>query len=480
MFNLIINGLLSWMVDGAVEGWKQACKLALQSGALTDNQWQVAQDVVGKLAGVMLYVVVITGAVAIVRNALARRVGDMFVSLGQAMFAWPLTVVTLYLLIQISNMASSLTDRILSVDMSKGDQSLNLPDLNVGSIKSMVSGPLLLFFALIIVLASASIILCMGARAFLLIVAVCFVCTAWMLLGRKETARQAKEYFSWVLGIILYQPICGLLIYITGKLMEASGSDNPITFITAVVGMVLSSVFPWVLVHRLLKVLPGASGLADAASAGRKTVTTTKKGAEQAVKIGAQVAGAIATGGASLAGGAALSGGAEGGGHLAGTDGQKSSAFSPRVDPGSGAATPSSQGADKGIGSSHQDDSEAKQSTGRERFARAVGAAASAVPKTAGVQAVINAAIAARGGGSGTAVPTVGHDVGKPAPNAPTGKSREAASEPKISVTPPPASQPAPDKREGNATEQPHQPAPSRGGGGQQDVRVHVDVNKEG
>lgn len=383
MFTLLVNGLLDWMVDGAVEGWKTACKYALQAGVVTDGQWSTVNDVVGKLGGVLMVITVACAFVGIAMRAWRKDFGGMFLVAAQAMFAWPLTLMTLWVLVQVSNMATSMTDKVLGVDLTKGNQTFNLPDLKASSIKGAFAGPLMLIMLLIVLLASASIICCMAARSFLLIVAACFVGMAWMVITGKTLDRVAK-YASWTLGIILYQPICAILIYLTGQLMKTSGADNPMTFVTALVGMFLASVCPWVIIGKITHILPGGAGVAQAADSGEKTVDTVKDTVEKVVSAGAQVAADVATGTA----GAALPAGGAGGGEA----GLSPIVDRPEQSAGAGAKAEGGAGAKQDAGGS--------EAGGSSRFRRAVAAAASAVPATPGVQGAVGAFHALNGSSS--------------------------------------------------------------------------------
>lgn len=368
---MLMNGLIDWLVNGCVEGWKWACKMALQAGALTDGQWEAAGEIVGKLGGVMAYVTLICAAVSITWNAVRGKFGDILIVVFQAVFSWAVAMSGLYVLIQANNIAGEVTGRVLGVDLSKGDQEISMPELTSASIKGVgIPGPLLLFMLLLTVLASGAIILCMAARSYLLIVGVSFLPVALMRPGSAGNyIEEVKEYGGWVLGIILYQPVCAILIAIAGKLMTHSGQDNPMTFFTAVVSMLLSSVFPWAIIRKLLHALPGARGIADTADAGQKTTETAK----ETVKAGVEVAGVVATGGAGMAAGAA-----------GGAGGVEAAGAAPKVDPPS---APSAGPAGKAPAQSAPP-AESK----RDRISRSLSGAASAAPGGSQLSSVLNLA----------------------------------------------------------------------------------------
>jgi hypothetical protein len=489
VFNAMIGAFLDWVLQGAVDAWKQTCAMALQAGVITSGQWTVAGSIIGKVAGVVLFVVILSAGYAIARAATAGRMGDIWRISGQALLSWPLTMAALWVMVQAINISTALTGLILGVDLTSPKlQAPSLPGLSAAAIKGQFAGPLLVVMLVIMLFAAASLLLCMGARQFLLVVAVCLLPAGIMDTGFARRAMgAARKYIVWVIGIILYQPLVGLFITITGELMKAAGSDNPMAFLEAIVGMVLSSVFPWVLVAKFAGHLPAGQGLNTAATAGRQTVGKAKEEAGKAAAAAVQIAGAVATGGASAAGmgagaagaGAKASGSAaseaskaanpskDAGGPTGGTpgtpaDGTRNGGSSHAPTP---AGSPSSPGAApaSGSGSGHAPGS------GMGGIAKAGLAAAAASmrtsPAVAGMAAAMNTAAAqlapAPGAAPSPAAPGARDEAG-PA-GAPAMTAPGAPGSPS-SPSPAPSPQPA--------------PGPGREGpesGGTPHVTVHVE-----
>ncbi|MCI1218500.1 hypothetical protein [Bifidobacterium crudilactis] len=443
-FNLLdpLGSLLDWLLDGAVDAWSQACRYALGAAGVTSGQWATASDLVGKTAGVMLYVAIGSAVFAIVKAAASGRFGMMFLALCRAAAAWPITLAALYVAVQVDAMATVVTGRILGVDLSRPNVEISLPNLSTSAAKASLAAPLMLIFALIILLGAASIICCMAARTFLLILAVSLVCFGTMIMGASDMWRNLQRWSSWVVGIILYQPLVALIVYLTGQLMKNGGSDSTMGFVTAMVGMVLASVCPWVIIRRIITVLPAAHGVAETASAGRRTAATVKDVTVKAASAGAQVVSAVATGGASLAAGGAA--GMTGAG--AGAAGAIPKVASPAgSDSGASGATPAPASAasarvDAASGSSASSSSEQSEGA-RPGGAQAAGpdsspvasaglAVAAAVPHTPGLQAAIRAVGGVVGAFSGQydadttgSVPAAGADGG----HEPTGNGTTPA-----------------------------------------------------
>lgn len=314
LITMAINALLDWMIDGAVKAWETACKLALQAGSMNANQWQVVSETVGKVSMPMLLLTVIFAAAAMIRELMAGNIGNVWIVFFRSILAWPLTLFSIWLAVMVSNLATSMTGKILNVDMTGGSGEISLPKVDKPSLTSLTAlmgGLLMLFMILLMIVGACSIILCMAARTFMLIIILSFAGVAFMYLNDASN-RIARRYLKYVIGIILYQPLCAVFIHITGRLMSVDGMSNPISFFTGVVGMILASVMPWVLVSMVAKAgIPIPEGTKGVASAGAKTVGAAESAVKSAVKVAVQAL--LHSGGAGAAGkGGSAAGGSAG------------------------------------------------------------------------------------------------------------------------------------------------------------------------
>ena len=302
----LFNALIEWMIDGAVKAWETACKLALQAGSMNANQWQIVSETVGKLSMPMLLLTVVFAIMAMIKEVAAGNIGGVWIIFYRAILAWPLTLFTIWLAVMTSNLATSMTGKILNVDMSGGNGAFSLPRIdkpNLSSLTTLMGGLLMLFMIILMILGACSNILCMSARTFMLIIIRSFAGVAWMSIN-DSSFRTPARYLKYIIGIILYQPLCAVFIYITGRLMSVDGMSNPISFFTGVVGMILASVMPWVLVSMVAKSgVPIPEGTRGVAAAGARTVGTTEKVVKTAAKVAAK---AVLRGkGGAIGGGAA-------------------------------------------------------------------------------------------------------------------------------------------------------------------------------
>lgn len=72
-----LGSLSSWIVDGAIEAWRQACSAALGMGNVSQTMWQTTFDIVNRVAGIMGFIAVGVGAVAIVQESFKGSLGGV-------------------------------------------------------------------------------------------------------------------------------------------------------------------------------------------------------------------------------------------------------------------------------------------------------------------------------------------------------------------------------------------------------------------
>lgn len=291
-----LGSLSRWLVDGAVDAWKQAAGLALNMGNVTDTQWTTVFDVVNRIAGVMGVIAVAIGAIAIVQEAFKGSLGGVVSAVFRTLLAWPITVVLITITIRALAVESSVTSRILS--WAFGGTPNTQTGLNSSALTS-INLAVAAIIALLIVIGSIVLILVMTARSFLIMLGVCLAPIVTMSSAWGMLRPALHKWGSWMTGVILFKPLAAIILFITCKIIDASSGDIT-SYYAAIVGIILSSVFPWTLIKIVSSFMPGSDGLHVMSSAGQSTVGAAAGAVRTATAIGV---GAL-TGGATLAGGA--------------------------------------------------------------------------------------------------------------------------------------------------------------------------------
>lgn len=269
-------------MDTCTGAWKYTASAVLTGSGMDDAMWATATDGLNKLAGVMAFVTVAAGAYGILRAAAVQDIGAVVSAAARTALAWPLTVLCITLAVKGTALATTMTKSILSSSSLGG----NVPGINKDSLDVFDSALMTITLCLCIVLGSFVLLLMMAARNFLLIFAIVIAAIPIMLQGWSTMRPLVSKWAGWIAGIILMQPVMALCIWVTCKLMVVSGSTT--TTLIAVVGMILSSIFPFTLIRQIADFIPGTLGLMRSGAAGAATVGAAAAIAGAAASMGIQ------------------------------------------------------------------------------------------------------------------------------------------------------------------------------------------------
>ena len=277
-----MGSLKKWFMDACTGAWKYTASKVLTGSNMDDAMWATATDGLNKLAGVMAFVTVAAGAYGILRAAATQDIGGVLSAGARTALAWPLTVLCITLAVKGTSLASTMTKSILNTGSLGG----SIPGIDKDSLDVFDSGLMTITLCVCVVLGSFVLLLMMAARNFLLIFAIVIAAIPLMLQGWSTMRPLVSKWAGWIVGIILMQPVMALCIWVTCKLMVMSSSTT--TTLIAVVGMILSSIFPFTLIKQIADFIPGSVGLMRAGAAGAATVGTAASLAGAAAGLGIQ------------------------------------------------------------------------------------------------------------------------------------------------------------------------------------------------
>ena len=256
-----MGSLKKWFMDACTGAWKYTASKVLTGSNMDDAMWATATDGLNKLAGVMAFVTVAAGAYGILRAAATQDIGGVLSAGARTALAWPLTVLCITLAVKGTSLASTMTKSILNTGSLGG----SIPGIDKNSLDVFDSGLMTITLCVCVVLGSFVLLLMMAARNFLLIFAIVIAAIPLMLQGWSTMRPLVSKWAGWIVGIILMQPVMALCIWVTCKLMVMSSSTT--TTLIAVVGMILSSIFPFTLIKQIADFIPGSVGLMRAGAA---------------------------------------------------------------------------------------------------------------------------------------------------------------------------------------------------------------------
>ncbi|WP_154035134.1 hypothetical protein, partial [Bifidobacterium catenulatum] len=293
-----MGSLLEWMIDGAVNSWKWVAGYVLKKSDMDSAMWSAANSGLNKVAGVMAVVAVAAGAYGIVRAAACQDIGAVLGAIARTALAWPITVVCITLCVKGSALASTLTSSILQTWTS---HSSKVPSISADALRAITIAPLVIVICICVVAGSLVLILMMAARNFLLIFAVVIAAIPIMLQGWSTMRPLLSKWAGWIVGLILMQPVMALCIWVTCEMMSTANSADDgslMPTLIAIVGMILSSIFPFILIKQVADFIPGTLGLMRGAAAGQATVGAAAAAATAAISgglaMGAKLSEAVA------------------------------------------------------------------------------------------------------------------------------------------------------------------------------------------
>lgn len=283
------GSLLSWLADRAIDGWREASRWALTAGGIDDTGWQIAQNTLNRMAGVMGFVAVAAGLAGVIVQAVRGNTGGMLVAFFKAVLAWPLTVITVTLVVKVIPLVDGLTSNILGGEKLAEDTNVNLAIFT-----SQYNAVIVLIMALLTAVGSIILMMMMAARTLLLILGFGLAPAALMLGAAGWTKQLPARWLSFMSGVILIQPVAALMISIASSLMSAAGPRSPMSWALAPVACFLAAFLPWKIPSLIAQLLPGGEHINLGMQAGGEMVRATENAAKNAGKT---VAG-VATGGA--------------------------------------------------------------------------------------------------------------------------------------------------------------------------------------
>lgn len=263
-----IGSLKTVIIESALELYKTVCGFILSSGGPAGRQWEMATDTINKIAGVMGFVAVACGAAGVVYAMFKGKPGEVFMALGRTLLAWPLTVVFATVMMRAFAVVNKLPTKILAFDPNdiKLDGSFN----NVSIWSSIVIGLITIISALVLWIS-------VFVQNFLLIFGISLLPCATMVGGWKSLQSCLTKWVKFYAGVILFKPVCALMVYITVKMVQAAAEQKDLgavpMFLTAAVGMALAGIMPWKITSIISSFMPLGAETARAANVAGSAVS---------------------------------------------------------------------------------------------------------------------------------------------------------------------------------------------------------------
>lgn len=312
--------LIEWLMK-PLSGACQSLLLGAFNGlgsSISNDFWNIAITSANRIGWIMGFVNMALCIVGALHGAARGSVAEVVKSFAMAVLAWPLTAISISVMIILDGLTGVLTTKILTVPLAGSTDGIlgqAYGDTVVSNLISVMvhelgSAMLLLQIIVYPIILIAILALCgmLAARQITLILLASVAPIPLMMTGWKTTRSAATKWFSSVLGTLLAAPLSALVIMI-GSGMCYSASKMSVfedSFFPSIMGIaaLFMACFSPKMIMPIISFVGNNVGADMQAAGGKVGPNAIKQGVEiarQVVSLGAGIAAGAATGGAATA-----------------------------------------------------------------------------------------------------------------------------------------------------------------------------------
>ena len=323
--SLIIQTVLSNLIDWLFKPLDSLCSNMLTGafsgmvGSMSNDEWNIAITVANRIGWIMGFVNMALCIIAALQGAVKGSVADVLKSFAMAVLAWPLTAVSVSVMITLDGIVGRITNCILTIPLdgagTAGDPFGDSVVSNLISSTVKVTGGFDLIIRyvmyLAVFLATLALAGMLAARDITLILLAGIAPLPIMMAGWKTTRPAAAKWVSSVVGVLLFAPLSALVIMVGSALcyVAKTGDGWAESLFAALMGvatLVMACFSPKVIMPAVSFV--GNNITADMQARGGKVGPNAIKAAVQVTASVVSAATGAATGGAGLAANTAAKG----------------------------------------------------------------------------------------------------------------------------------------------------------------------------
>ena len=302
-----LDNAASSMITGAFTG---------TAGTVSNSQWNIAITAANRIGWIMGFVNMAICIIGSLHAAVKGSVAESVKSFAMCVLAWPLTAVSVSVMITLEGIVGTVSAKILNVQLSGDTASGAFSDSVVSNLvgtatKYGAQADMLIRLVVYVLVWFASLALSgmLAARLLSLVLLAAVAPLPIMMSGWRTTRPAALKWVEAVAGVMLVKPLSALILMVGSALLNVANNDTNVSssFFPTLIG--LATLFMCCFSPRL--VMPAVSFI-GANVTGEMQERGGKVG-PGAVKTAAQVtAGIVASATAGLSGvGGATSGAGE-------------------------------------------------------------------------------------------------------------------------------------------------------------------------
>lgn len=323
--SLIIQTALSNLIDWLFKPLDSLCSNMLTGafsgmvGSMSNDEWNIAITVANRIGWIMGFVNMALCIIAALQGAVKGSVADVLKSFAMAVLAWPLTAVSVSVMITLDGIVGRITNCILTIPLdgagTAGDPFGDSVVSNLISSTVKVTGGFDLIIRyvmyLAVFLATLALAGMLAARDITLILLAGIAPLPIMMAGWKTTRPAAAKWVSSVVGVLLFAPLSALVIMVGSALCYVATAvdgwaESLFAALMGVATLFMACFSPKVIMPAVSFV--GNNISADMQARGGKVGPNAIKAAVQVTASVVSAATGAATGGAGLAANTAAKG----------------------------------------------------------------------------------------------------------------------------------------------------------------------------
>lgn len=232
-----LDNAASSMITGAFTG---------TAGTVSNSQWNIAITAANRIGWIMGFVNMAICIIGSLHAAVKGSVAESVKSFAMCVLAWPLTAVSVSVMITLEGIVGTVSAKILNVQLSGDTASGEFSDSVVSNLvgtatKYSAQTDMLIRLAVYVLVWFASLALSgmLAARLLSLVLLAAVAPLPIMMSGWRTTRPAALKWVEAVAGVMLVKPLSALILMVGSALLNVANNDTNVSssFFPTLIGL---------------------------------------------------------------------------------------------------------------------------------------------------------------------------------------------------------------------------------------------------
>lgn len=232
-----LDNAASSMITGAFTG---------TAGTVSNSQWNIAITAANRIGWIMGFVNMVICIIGSLHAAVKGSVAESVKSFAMCVLAWPLTAVSVSVMITLEGIIGTISAKILNVQLSGDTASGAFSDSVVSNLvgtatKYGAQADMLIRLVVYVLVWIASLALSgmLAARLLSLVLLAAVAPLPIMMSGWRTTRPAALKWVEAVAGVMLVKPLSALILMVGSALLNVANNDTNVSssFFPTLIGL---------------------------------------------------------------------------------------------------------------------------------------------------------------------------------------------------------------------------------------------------